>query len=117
MPLVKVQAAMANPDSEMVQALLRELSGKVAALLGKPERYVMTIFETCEAMTFAGSFSPSCYVEIKSVGAFGPERTRILSREVCARVAARLSIPQDRIYIEFADVDGALWGWNGQTFG
>jgi hypothetical protein len=27
-----------------------------------------------------------------------------------------LEIEQDRIYIEFADAPGAMWGWDGGTF-
>jgi hypothetical protein len=26
-------------------------------------------------------------------------------------------MPQDRIYIEFTNADGALWGFDGGTFG
>ncbi|MHC5831224.1 MAG: phenylpyruvate tautomerase MIF-related protein, partial [Nostoc sp.] len=26
-------------------------------------------------------------------------------------------VPKNRIYIEFADAKGAMWGWNGKTFG
>ena len=28
-----------------------------------------------------------------------------------------LVFPQQRIYIEFTNADGAMWGWNGGTFG
>ena len=30
---------------------------------------------------------------------------------------APLDVPIDRIYIDFADAVGAMWGWNGETFG
>ncbi|MFS8802740.1 phenylpyruvate tautomerase MIF-related protein, partial [Synechococcus sp. R60.2] len=32
-------------------------------------------------------------------------------------IEARLGIPKKRIYIEFSDAKGYLWGWNGTTFG
>jgi hypothetical protein len=28
-----------------------------------------------------------------------------------------LALPEDRIYIEFTNADGALWGFDGSTFG
>jgi hypothetical protein len=31
-------------------------------------------------------------------------------------LARALEVAPDRIYIEFTNADGALWGWNGTTF-
>ncbi|MDB9356503.1 phenylpyruvate tautomerase MIF-related protein, partial [Nodularia spumigena CS-587/03] len=28
-----------------------------------------------------------------------------------------LGVPENRIYIEFADAQATMWGWNGATFG
>lgn len=114
MPLISVKtsaAATADP-----QALLGELSSRLAALLAKPERYVMTLLETEVPMTFAGD-GPACYVEVKSIGALDGDRTRQMSRAVCELIERHLGIPADRTYIGFEDVPGRLWGWNGNTFG
>jgi hypothetical protein len=43
--------------------------------------------------------------------------TETLSKEICGRVSRALGVPTDRIYIDFADAVGAMWGWNGETFG
>ena len=43
MPLISVRTSAAAAAGE---ALLTELSSSLAALLGKPERYVMTLLET-----------------------------------------------------------------------
>jgi len=115
MPLISVKtsaAAAADP-----QALLGELSSRLAALLAKPERYVMTLLETEVPMTFAGDWAPACYVEVKSIGALDGDRTRQVSRAVCDLIERHLGIPADRTYIGFEDVPGRLWGWNGNTFG
>ena len=40
-----------------------------------------------------------------------------LSRQICERVSKTLGVPFDRIYIDFTDAIGAMWGWNGETFG
>ena len=114
MPLISVRTSAAAAAGE---ALLTELSSSLAALLGKPERYVMTLLETELPMTFAGDPAPACYVEVKSIGALDGDRTRQVSQAVCALIEQHLGIPAERTYIGFEDVPGRLWGWNGGTFG
>ena len=115
MPLISVRTSAAAPAA--ADALLAALSSGLAALLGKPERYVMTLLDTGVPMTFAGDSAPACYVEVKSIGALDGDRTRQVSRAVCALIETHLAIPADRVYIGFEDVPGRLWGWNGSTFG
>lgn len=117
MPLIKVQSSVSAPDAVVVKELLQTLSSKLAKHLGKPESYVMTAFEPEVSMTFAGTFDPVCYVEIKSVGKMKPEQTKTMSQDFCQEIEAKLGVPKNRIYIEFADAVGAMWGWNSSTFG
>jgi phenylpyruvate tautomerase PptA (4-oxalocrotonate tautomerase family) len=117
MPLIKVQTSVAAPDSAAVEALLKTLSSQLAKHLGKPESYVMTAFEPAIKMTFAGSFDPVCYIEIKSVGNLTPTQTKAMSQNFCQEIQEKLGIPSDRTYIEFAEAKGAMWGWNQSTFG
>jgi phenylpyruvate tautomerase PptA (4-oxalocrotonate tautomerase family) len=115
MPLISVKTSAAAGNSGA--ALLRELSTTLAELLGKPERYVMTLLEEGVPMTFSGSPEPTCYVEVKSIGALDGERPREVSQAVCALLERHLGVPADRIYIGFEDAPPRLWGWNGSTFG
>jgi phenylpyruvate tautomerase len=115
MPLISVKTSAAAADSGA--ALLQELSRTLAGLLGKPERYVMTLLEEGVPMTFSGSPEPACYVEVKSIGALDGDRPRQLSQAVCALLERHLGVPADRIYIGFEDAPARLWGWNGSTFG
>ncbi|HEY9737690.1 MAG TPA: phenylpyruvate tautomerase MIF-related protein [Trichocoleus sp.] len=117
MPLIKVQTSVAAPDPAQVETLLKELSSSLASHLGKPESYVMTAFEGGIPMTFGGSTEPTCFIEIKSIGTMGGSRTQAMSQEFCAKVESALGVPKNRTYIEFADAVGAMWGWNGSTFG
>ena len=117
MPLIKVQTSVPALDSAQVEGLLKDLSSILASQLGKPEAYVMTAFEAGVPMTFGGTTDPVCYVEIKSVGTMGGAKTRAMSQEFCAQLERTLGVPQNRTYIEFADAPGAMWGWNGGTFG
>ncbi|HEY9845904.1 MAG TPA: phenylpyruvate tautomerase MIF-related protein [Candidatus Caenarcaniphilales bacterium] len=117
MPLIKVQTSASTPDKSQVSTLLQSLSASLAKHLGKPESYVMTAFEPNTTMTFGGTSEPACYVEIKSVGTMSSTLTKTMSQDFCQQIGQVLNIPGNRIYIEFADAKGAMWGWNGSTFG
>lgn len=117
MPLIKVQTSVSAPEKAEIESILKTLSAKLAKHTGKPESYVMTTFEAEIPMTFAGTTEPVCYVEIKSVGTMKPEQTEAMSQEFCQQINQTLGVAKNRIYIEFADAKGAMWGWNGTTFG
>ncbi|MBL1174681.1 phenylpyruvate tautomerase MIF-related protein [Pantanalinema sp. GBBB05] len=117
MPLIKVQTSIAQPEPTQVETLLKNLSASLAKHTGKPESYVMTAFEPGISMTFAGTFDPVCYVEVKSVGSMSPTQTKAMSQDFCQQIHTTIAVPTNRIYIEFADAKGAMWGWNGSTFG
>lgn len=117
MPLIRVQTSISAPDKTDIDALLQSLSSTLAQQLGKPESYVMTAFQPDMAMTFAGTSDPACLIEIKSVGTMGGSKTKSMSQTFCQMVEKTLGIPQNRTYIDFVDSPGAMWGWNGATFG
>lgn len=117
MPLIKVQTSASRPAPAAAETLLKSLSASLAQHLGKPESYVMTALEPEVSMTFGGTTEPVCYVEIKSIGTMTPDKTRAMSQDFCQVLSSALGVPANRIYIEFADARGAMWGWNGSTFG
>lgn len=117
MPLIKVQTSAPAPEKSQLDTLLKSLSTDLAKHLGKPESYIMTAFEPNVAMTFGGTADPACYVEIKSVGTMGSTLTEAMSQDFCQTLGQVLSVPENRIYIEFADAKGSMWGWNSSTFG
>ena len=116
MPLLTIVTSAALPQAEQTDALLQTLSRELAELVGKPEMYVMTSLAPRARMTFAGTFEPACYVEIKNIGVFSPAQTAKISAAVTSRLSAALGVPADRIYIELADVEAHLWGYDGGTF-
>lgn len=117
MPLIKVKSSVSEPDRTTIESLLKNLSAKLVKHLGKPESYVMTAFESNIPMTFAGTFDPVCYVEIKSIGKMTSAQTKAMSEDFCQQIKDTLGVSANRIYIEFADAQGYLWGWNNSTFG
>ena len=117
MPLIKVQSSVAAADKSEVESMLKSLSASLAKHTGKPETYVMTAFESGVPMTFAGTTDPVCYIEVKSVGSMKPEQTKAMSQDFCQQINQDLGVDKNRIYIEFGDAKGYMWGWNSSTFG
>ena len=114
MPFLKIQTNVPTKAGQK-QALASQASRAVADMLGKPERYVMVSVEENPAMSFAGNTEPLAYVELKSIGL--PEsQTAEFSARLATLLDEHLSLPADRIYIEFANAPRAMWGWNGGTF-
>ncbi len=114
MPLLKIQTNREVPP-EQRRPLLRQTSAKAAEILGKPERYVMVSLEHNPDMLFGGDAAPLAYLELKSIG-LPRDRTGELSAVLCRLIQDTLEIPEERVYIEFADAERHLWGWNGGTF-
>lgn len=99
----------------MQQQVARQASATVSDMLGKPERYVMVIINVDQTMVFAGSDEACAYLQLKSLGLPESETAEFSSR-LCKLVQETLSVPADRIYIEFSGPDRHLWGWNSATF-
>ncbi len=116
MPLIQVFTS-AGPPADGAKGLLGELSKLAATRFGKPERWVMTCLVPGLPMTFGNDPAPAAFVAVKNVGSMSLQDTNVLSREICERISKALGVPFDRIYIDFADAVGAMWGWNGETFG
>ena len=114
MPLLKIQTNQ-KITADVKQLAIKAASELVASEIGKPERYVMVAFEPTQPMVFAGSDKPCAYLELKSIG-MTEDKAKSLSTVLCEFVDSQLGIPADRIYIEFTDAPGTMWGWNGSTF-
>jgi phenylpyruvate tautomerase len=117
MPLLNIYTSAEAPaDVAKTDALLKDLSARLAKHLGKPEAYVMTCLVPRTRMTFGGSTAPACYAEVKSIGTLSPELTEKMSRDLCEVLGSALGVPANRIYIEFCEARAHLWGYDGNTF-
>lgn len=114
MPMLKIKTNQPL-DADLQKTLLSSAAQEVAAMLSKPERYVMVSLEHNPAMLFGGSDAPLAYLELKSIG-LPTSRTPDLSSSLCKLMQEQLGLAADRVYIEFADAPRAMWGWNGGTF-
>ena len=114
MPYLSIQT---NREFDPVTAsqLMQQASKAVSKALGKSENYVMVALPPPVPMLFAGNDEPAAYMEMKSIG-LPQETTASLSSVLCSLVNELLGIAQERIYIEFANAERAMWGWSGRTF-
>jgi phenylpyruvate tautomerase len=117
MPLLNLFSSVEQPDEHALTQMLKSFSKLLAAELGKPESYVMVGLAPRMAMSFAGSREPACYAELKNVGRLSHDKVEQLSGALCDAIAKGLGLQRNRIYIEFTNADGALWGFDGGTFG
>jgi len=114
MPCIMIKTNQSIAKDKQISCC-QSISSQTAALLGKPERYVMTILEEQLSMTMSGSTEATAYIELKSINL--PEnQTTELSSQLCQLISELLDIPPVRIYIEFANAQRHLWGWDGKTF-
>ncbi|HZQ45710.1 MAG TPA: phenylpyruvate tautomerase MIF-related protein [Verrucomicrobiae bacterium] len=116
MPLLKLETTVVISEDKR-KALLGSCSKMVAETIGKPEHYVMVSIVEHAAMLMSGRAGDAAFVDLRSIGGLTKDVNRKLSQQICKLLNDSLGIPPDRIYLNFADVDAANWGWNGSTFG
>jgi len=116
MPLVRITTSASIAHDKKLDETLSKLSQLTATLFGKPERWVMTCLDPAAKMTFSGTTEACCYVEVKNIGTMTGELTEQLSQELCQFIGREFNVPNSRIYIEFSEAKGHLWGWDGSTF-
>lgn len=114
MPYLKIETTE-RLDEVAVQEFLKKASAFAAKLLGKPEKWIMVTIYQGKPMIFDGNTQPAAFVELKSIG-LAQDRCTALSRALCDFLEAELGIAPDRVYIEFWDINGKMFGWNGGTF-
>lgn len=111
MPILKIQT---NEEIADQKSFRQEASKMIADLLQKPVDYIMIILEEAD-MLFANDDAPCVYAELKSIG-LPEDRTTEFSEKICSFFENQLSIPKNRVYIEFTSTERHMLGWNGKTF-
>ena len=112
MPLLEIST---NTQIDSPQNIAELASKLTAEMLGKPESYVMVRIHPEQTLIFAGNNEPAAHVKLKSLGL--PENhTAEFSDNICSFISSTLGIDSARIYIEFANPERHMWGWDGRTF-
>ena len=115
MPLLKLETTVVLSEDNR-KALLASLSKTVAETIGKPEQYVMVTVGQA-AMLMSGNPGAAAFMDVRSIGGLTNEVNRKLSQKVCKLLNDSLGVPEDRVYLNFTEVEASNWGWNGSTFG
>ena len=102
-------------DKGGADALTKKASKFIADTLDKPEGYVMVSVLEARAMTFGGENGLVAFITLKSIG-LPEEKCPELSKKICAFLEEAADIPADRVFIDFLNIKGSMFGWNGQTF-
>lgn len=115
MPLISIETNQTLDNSDILNESLKSISSAVASLLGKPESYLMLKYEHNNNMLFAGNDQPLAHLKIKSLG-LPEDQTAEFSSELCQLMETHFKVPSERVYIEFANPERHMWGWDSQTF-
>ncbi len=103
-----------NVKIEKKEDFAKSLSAMIAKELSKPEAYVMVAVEE-RNMVFAGNTEPCAFVDLRSIG-LSDSQTPGLSKAICDFLERNLKIDPSRVYVNFTNVVGKMWGWNSSTF-
>jgi len=102
-----------SPSEERV--FLARATDWVETRQDKPRAVVMVAITSGRPMVFAGSGEPTAFVQLKAIG-LETERYPDLAAELSGFIDTELGIAPDRVFMDFQNLDRALFAWNGKTF-
>ena len=114
MPYIRIETSQ-SMDEARTAYVLKETALFMSDLLGKPEKVCMVSISGNTSMMFNSDTGPAAYVEIKSIG-LTADKCDAYSKAICGFIQSSLQVSPERTYIDFAAIDGTMFGWNGQTF-
>jgi 4-oxalocrotonate tautomerase family enzyme len=114
MPFINVHVPE-KVTKEQGERLLREVSGVVAEVTGKPEAYMMVAVHQGQ-MAMAGKPADAAFVDVRCLGGLNDSVNEKLSRRLCDTLKAVAGIEPDSVYLNFTDIMAQNWGWKGTTF-
>uniref|UniRef100_A0A8C6TH91 Macrophage migration inhibitory factor n=1 Tax=Neogobius melanostomus TaxID=47308 RepID=A0A8C6TH91_9GOBI len=115
MPMFVVNTNVAK--SEVPNALLSEATEELAKAMGKPVQYIAVQVNPDQMMMFGNKGDPCALCSLHSIGKINGTLNKQYSKLLCGLLNKHLSIPAERIYINFVDMDAANVAWNNSTFG
>jgi phenylpyruvate tautomerase PptA (4-oxalocrotonate tautomerase family) len=111
MPLLKVQLTE-ELSSEKKVSMHTRLCEIVSDVFSKPAPYIMVIIEKSD-ISMAGKCGKTSFIELRSIGGITEKNTAAFTEMVTHYISNETGIPAERIFINFSDIPGSLWGWNG----
>jgi len=90
-------------------------SKAVSTCLSKPESYVAVCIHDGADVLFGGTDAPAAVGCVYSLGSINQANNAALTKAI-SELLAEFEIADNRIYINFFDIERANCGWSGRTF-
>lgn len=114
MPFINTKVSVPMSDSQR-ESVKSKLGKAITCIPGKSEQWLMVGFEDNYDLYFQGNQkAPTAFVEVKIYGSASASAYERLTASICQILNTELSIPENRIYVKYEEVDN--WGWNGGNF-
>ena len=109
----------ANLSCKLTDDKINELKsgfGKVIECIpGKTENWLMVNIRDDSKIFFKGNCDDeTAFISVEIFGKASQSAYDNLTSQITALVSKTASIPEDRIYVNYREVD--TWGWNGNNF-
>ncbi len=101
-------------DIKETQKLMKKASMFLAEMMTKPEQAIMVTIKPGTPLIFGGTDEPAAFVRIKALR-LEKGRCPEFSDKVCGFMEKEIGVPRNRVFIEFTDIDGKCFGYNGNT--
>ncbi len=114
MPFInsKITVKMSEEKKEAIKAKLGEA---IALIPGKSESWLMVGFDDGYDLYFQGNKDgESAFIKVSVYGRASAADYNTLTGAICDIFESELSIPKNRIYVTYEEVEN--WGWNGANF-
>ncbi|GAA0186059.1 decarboxylase [Lithospermum erythrorhizon] len=90
-------------DGINIDSVFAELTKVVAAIIGRPETFVMVLMRGSVALTFGGNKEPAAFAEIMSMGGIDSQVKKKLISSIGTILQNNLSIPSTRFVLKVYD--------------
>lgn len=101
-------------DKDQNLELMKKATSFLSGIMNKPEQVIMVAIKPGKPCIFGGTDDPTAFVQVKSLG-LEIGRCPEYSNKLCGFIENEMGIPMDRVFIDFANIDGKLFGYNGTT--
>ena len=113
MPLALVYLGTKVSD-DVKGEIAKEAMKILSEVIGKPIMYCSS--QVCDSVGgFAGNVEPSVFIDVKSVGGLQGKQKE-LSDRFCSLIESKTSVKGDKVYLNFTELTGGMWGFNHKTF-
>ncbi len=110
-----IDARFSTPVNEAKEEVIKKRLGEAIALIGKSEAYLMVqIAGDCNLYFKGNKDDDSAFFEVKLLGKSTKPNYEKLTKALCEIASQELSIPTNRVYVKFEEVE--YWGFDSFMF-